>query len=103
MLTREELRERDNRQLLAEHGRPRTIGDTADVQSLLVDEDSRLRAARVSAGNYSEYQQLICMTEDLPAAPVPMQQLIVDGVYHIVDAVKDEEGMLYITLETRRA
>lgn len=103
-MTLDELREQDNRRLFIPDGIRRTIGDTPDVMSLLVRDSGRNTAARIAAGSYAQHVRLICLTIDLPAVPVPGQQLTIDGVYYLVgEPVIDEAGLLDITLTTRRA
>ena len=102
-LTYAEIKAQDNRALLEPDGVQRTIDGTPDVLSLLVsDKDSRV-AARIAAGSFEETRVLICVTADLPAIPVPEQSITVDTGYFIVADALDEEGMLYLTLRTRRA
>jgi len=101
VLTLEEIRERDNREALST-GRERTIGDTAGVQSLLVEDTQANATGRGMGGAYEERWFLKCMTADLPVKPIPDQVLHIDGEIFLVEAVRDIEGVLDIRMVVRR-
>ena len=102
-LTWSEIQERDNREALST-GRGRTIGDTAGVLSLLVEDVQANAAGRalVQDGSFEERWFLKCMTGDLPALPIPDQVLRIDGELFLVESAREIEGMLNIRLKARR-
>jgi len=100
-LTREEIQARDNREALST-GKLRTIGETAGVLSLLVEDAQANAMGRGMGGAYEERWFLKCLTADLPVKPIPDQVLRIDGEIFLVESVRDIEGLLDIRMVVRR-
>jgi len=96
------IRDRDNRTTLS-RGTRRTIGDTLNVLSLLIEDIQGNASGRANDPNYEDRWFLKCLTSDLPVLPIPEQALTIDGRLFIVNTVQDIEGLLDMRLRVRRA